>query len=161
MPSVPDTNTFTLQDVVAVVGGASLSSSFANSVDAYFDAAYKGSKDRLSNFRNYQIPSDAITILNVEYGVPDMDHWRVTYQINSLGGFLYNVIGVCWVFSIPGTPTISDSVAAHSNSGGGYGVGTYTDDMYNPEWSAASIRAFARTTDSSSVVYSLTEESAP
>lgn len=55
--SVPNTNTFTLDSVKVVVGGNSLSQCFANSVDAYFDPTYKGSKDRLSNFRNYTIPS--------------------------------------------------------------------------------------------------------
>lgn len=55
--SVPNTNTFKLSDVSAVVGGISLSQTFTNSVDAYFDPTYKGNKDRLSNFRNYTIPS--------------------------------------------------------------------------------------------------------
>jgi hypothetical protein len=54
--SVPNTDTFSLSDVNDVVGGVSLSAAFSFSVDAYFDPAYKGSKDRLSNFRNYTIP---------------------------------------------------------------------------------------------------------
>lgn len=53
--SVPNTNTFRLTDVTAITGGTSLSAAFANSNDAYFDPTYKGSKDRLSNFRNYTI----------------------------------------------------------------------------------------------------------
>lgn len=53
MASVPNTTTFTLQNVVSVVGGTSLSAAFANSVDSYFDPAYKGSKNNLLNFRNY------------------------------------------------------------------------------------------------------------
>jgi len=161
MPSVPNTNTFTLQDVVAVVGGASLSAAFANSVDAYFDAAYKGSKDRLSNFRNYQIPSDAITILDIQYYIPDVDHWRVTYRINSLSGFLYNVIGICYLYGYYENPTIADIIAAHANSSEGYAVGTYTDDIYNPSNFDIAVKAFARTTDSSSVVYSAVVREAP
>ena len=51
--SVPNTHTFSLLDVISVTGGTSLSTAFGLSVDAYFDALYKGSKDRQSNFRNY------------------------------------------------------------------------------------------------------------
>jgi hypothetical protein len=51
--SVPNTTTFTLQDVTNVVGGTTLSQAFANSVDSRFDPAYKGSKNSLYNFRNY------------------------------------------------------------------------------------------------------------
>ena len=56
---VPDTNTFKLSDVVAAVEDHAgniddkLTAAFANSIDTYFDVAYKGSKDRQSNFRNY------------------------------------------------------------------------------------------------------------
>ena len=52
---VPDTNTFTLQDVVDEVNPSieSLTACFADAVDDYFDVIYKGDKDRLSNFRNY------------------------------------------------------------------------------------------------------------
>lgn len=52
---VPDTNTFTLQDVVDVVSPSSdtLQACFDNAVDDFFDPAYEGSKDSLLNFRNY------------------------------------------------------------------------------------------------------------
>lgn len=56
---VPDTNTFSLQDVHEVVSEhtpatmGNLDNCFVNSVDDFFDPLYKGSKDRLSNFRNY------------------------------------------------------------------------------------------------------------
>lgn len=52
--SVPNTNTFSLIDVTTVVGGSSLSTAFTNADPGGFDPAYSGSKDRLSNFRNYQ-----------------------------------------------------------------------------------------------------------
>lgn len=55
--SVPNTNTFKLTDVTAITGGTTLSQAFANSTDSYFDPAYKGNKDRLSNFRNYTVGS--------------------------------------------------------------------------------------------------------
>lgn len=52
---VPDTSTFTLVDVKNAVAGSpnSLTAAFTASTDAFFDVTYKGSKDRLSNFRNY------------------------------------------------------------------------------------------------------------
>tara|TARA_R110000796_G_scaffold47585_1_gene114303 strand:- start:582 stop:995 length:414 start_codon:yes stop_codon:yes gene_type:complete len=54
--AVPNTSTFSLQDVTNEFGlGASdgLQDCFNDSTDSDFDSAYKGSKDRLSNFRNY------------------------------------------------------------------------------------------------------------
>jgi hypothetical protein len=53
--SVPNTNTFSLQDVCNVVLPSvdTLVTCFDEAVSAYFDAAYEGDHDRLSNFRNY------------------------------------------------------------------------------------------------------------
>ncbi len=56
--AVPDTNTFSLQDVVdeftkVVPPPDDLVDCFANANANAFDPAYEGSKDRLSNFRNY------------------------------------------------------------------------------------------------------------
>lgn len=58
--AVPDTNTFSLQDVCDELnnngesGIDDLTACFANANAAGFDATYEGSKDRLSNFRNYE-----------------------------------------------------------------------------------------------------------
>lgn len=54
--AVPDTNTFSLQDVITELGlGAtsSLANCFSAAQPGFYDPAYEGSKDRLSNFRNY------------------------------------------------------------------------------------------------------------
>ena len=56
MASVPNTNTFTLQDVANAIGQSNLVSCFVVAVDGYFDPAYKGSKNNLLNFRNYTTP---------------------------------------------------------------------------------------------------------
>lgn len=60
MKTVPNTDTFTLRDVVAVTGGTSLRQAFARSIDACFDPAYgyvpgdpRGLK--MSMFRNYHM----------------------------------------------------------------------------------------------------------
>lgn len=58
--AVPDTNTFSLQDVKIEIeagsGGTTndLVTAFANALASGFDPLYEGSKDRLLNFRNYQ-----------------------------------------------------------------------------------------------------------
>lgn len=54
--AIPDSAAFSLNDVRIELAGSnpySLSDAFTASVDGSFDATYKGSKDRLSNFRNY------------------------------------------------------------------------------------------------------------
>ena len=53
--AVPNTNTFSLQDVVNEINPTSdtLQSCFDNANPSQFDSTYQGSKDRLSNFRNY------------------------------------------------------------------------------------------------------------
>jgi len=55
MAGVPDTATFSLQDVVNVIplAQSSLQDCFDDAVDDFFDPTYKGSKDALLNFRNY------------------------------------------------------------------------------------------------------------
>jgi uncharacterized protein (TIGR02145 family) len=56
MGIVPNTNTFTLQNVNTAVipSSAKLSECFADGgVKENYDSSYRGSKDRLSNFRNY------------------------------------------------------------------------------------------------------------
>jgi hypothetical protein len=52
---VPNTTTFALTDVTAVVGGTSLTAAYTNSTDAFFDPTYKGSKNSQYNFRNYTV----------------------------------------------------------------------------------------------------------
>lgn len=51
--TVPNTTTYCFSDVTAVVGGTCLSEAFTNAIDSHFDPTYKGSKNSLSNFRNY------------------------------------------------------------------------------------------------------------
>ena len=57
--AVPDTNTFSLQDVTNELGlgsGDSLIDCFNDATSSEFDPNYKGDGDRLSNFRNYGGP---------------------------------------------------------------------------------------------------------
>ena len=53
MASVPNTATFSLTDVNVVLGQTNLVSCLAVAVDWCFNPAYKGSKNSLLNFRDY------------------------------------------------------------------------------------------------------------
>lgn len=99
MASVPNTNTFKLTDVTAVVGGSSLSVAFASSVDACFDPTYKGSKNSLLNFRNYDTTRGAPvnTLFNAPNGVTSTKiiietNWTSAKTITARG-FWYNTTG--------------------------------------------------------------------
>ena len=66
--SVPNTDTFALSDVVPEIGltsPESLQHCFDNAISWKFDPAYSGSKDRLSNFRNYGRNQ---TVIHTTYG---------------------------------------------------------------------------------------------
>lgn len=59
--SVPDTDSFSLQDVVNVVGGSSLSDAFSNANQNYFDLTFGNGKlapNSLIEFRNYGSHND-------------------------------------------------------------------------------------------------------
>ena len=62
MASVPDTTTFSLSDVKTVLGGNDLVANFSAAVDACFDINYKGSKNALYCFRNYNTVVRSISI---------------------------------------------------------------------------------------------------
>jgi len=72
MAGVPDTTTFKLTDVTAVVVPSSnnLVECFADAVAGYFDPTYAGSKDRLLNFRNYanEVPFDIVFDSSIDNG---------------------------------------------------------------------------------------------
>jgi hypothetical protein len=59
--TVPDTNTFTLDNVRFAVGAGyvTLADCFAYADPTYFDPNYSGSKNSLLNFRNYHPPVGA------------------------------------------------------------------------------------------------------
>lgn len=95
--SVPNTNTFSLQTVVGVVGGDDLQEVFSLSVDSYFDPAYKGDKSNLLNFRNYTIPSISIpTVVSPTYSNLASTHCDGSGNVSSDGGGAITERGVCW-----------------------------------------------------------------
>jgi uncharacterized protein (TIGR02145 family) len=106
--SVPNTTTFSLNDVRSELGlsyPSSQSACFAASVDEYFDAVYKGNKDRLSNFRNYgnlmiitygylynhYAAADARNICSEGWHIPSDEEFDTMGAY--LGGYGNNIIG--------------------------------------------------------------------
>lgn len=73
--AVPDNYSFTLGDVRDNVAGAptTLADAFAVAIDAKFDPAYKGSKNSLRNFRNYNDDGPANTLTVTPSVVEDLD----------------------------------------------------------------------------------------
>ncbi len=65
--TVPDTNTFTLQNVVDAIDPTTddLSDCFNDADSAQFDPTYEGSKDNLYNFRNYGNQSTGTGVLTL------------------------------------------------------------------------------------------------
>ena len=121
--SVPNTGTFSLQDVTNVTGGNSLSEAFGNSVDRYFDFRYKGNKRSLSNFRNY----------TTEVG-PEGDPIIATHEVTNISSTTATANGNLWdfgpsgpvyvrgfVYNTVGSPTIFDQLRMHQP-----GIGLYS-----------------------------------
>ena len=101
MTAVPNTNTFSLQDVYNSVHGhaagtaGNLQSCFANAVDYYFDPAYKGDKTNLYNFRNYTPYSVvnkmvAIVLNNSADGGKTSKDIRYNFTSNGPGDWSFN-----------------------------------------------------------------------
>ena len=109
--AVPDTNTFTLQDVVTEVNPTTddLTDCFADAVAASFDAAYEGSKDRLSNFRNYGAVSLTAFTTNATWQSTNANACTqnpATTRYHDGAGFLPVVNDVVWnTSSGTGVPT--------------------------------------------------------
>ena len=96
--SVPNTNTFSLQDVVNVVGGNNLISAFANSVDGCFDSAYKGSKNSLLNFRNYNALTTPIISISANFSTTAISatvYYGYSYVSYSITTSLTGIIATC------------------------------------------------------------------
>jgi len=66
--AVPDTSTFTLQDVVNEVNPTTddLIDCFADAVASKFDSTYSGSKNQLLNFRNYGNNTPVVSLTTTE-----------------------------------------------------------------------------------------------
>jgi len=100
MATVPDTDNFSLQDVVDVVNPTTddLADCFSDATAALFDYRYQGIKDRLSNFRNYGVEGiwtyrdNDVRIGHLCYGVATdgviiASVWDDGLRTNSIDGY--------------------------------------------------------------------------
>jgi len=127
--SVPNTDTFSLQDVYNAVHAhasgtqTNLQSCFDNSIDSYFDATYKGSKNSLYNFRNYH-PSTCSTPTVTTASITNILGTTATGggNVTADGGCTVTARGVCWGTS--SNPTISNSHTTDVS-----GTGSFTSSL--------------------------------
>ena len=113
--AVPDTTTFTLQNVVDEVNPTTddLVDCFADAVASKFDSSYEGSKNQLLNFRNY----GAVTISSFLSGSGQQDAKFICSQsVNTIKYF--NGSG--------SNPAVGDTVYENSNASTTTGNGFYT-----------------------------------
>ena len=128
--SVPDNNTFGLDAVRTELGLAyptGLGACFTASVDANFDQAYKGSKDRLSNFRNYNGLNKIEIIDIVSYP------W---FSGTGLGDTKKNVFAILYRTGVNFTPTtlnVTRWVKWQSDNSNLYDLGARNDDYVNTQ----------------------------
>ena len=68
---VPNTSTFSLQDVVNEVNPTTddLVDCFADAIASSFDSTYSGSKDQLLNFRNYGNSTPVVSLTTTELSI--------------------------------------------------------------------------------------------
>ena len=108
--SVPDTNTFNLKDVKAVVGGDDLETCYANSVDSFFDSYYRdhdpdgnpiADKSSLYNFRNY---TESAILQATIFAQSDYLQWFTRYYYSGS-------IGTDWAESLGWGPIVSQKPA--------------------------------------------------
>jgi len=120
--AVPNTNTFSLNDVRNELGlgsTASLSACFAAASDSQFDATYKGAKDRLSNFRNYGA-TPFVPSLSISPGSKSVTSSANNFSIRVTSNTSWSVSdNASWVTFSPssGSNNGSVSVSILANSG--------------------------------------------
>jgi len=143
--SVPNTTTFSLQDVYDVVHShasgtaTNLQSCFDNSIDAYFDVNYKGSKNSLYNFRNYTVSASSIpTVTTTDvsernaYLFAPTDYSLYLYvntyggNVTSQGSSAVTVRGIVYS-TINTTPTVGGANTTNDTNGSGTGV--FSEDI--------------------------------
>lgn len=109
--AVPNTNTFKLSDVITFIdifGVDSLADCFTVADAGLFDVAYQGSKDRLSNFRNYGNP----IILSATEGYFDFEGILLS------GVETFNVISSpAWTSECTGAGSVDPTSGASGTTG--------------------------------------------
>jgi hypothetical protein len=128
--AVPNTTTFSLQDVVDELGGLprpdDLIACFAAATSGGFDPSYEGSKNNLLNFRNYtSIVASVVITPATKNSFGNGDSFLVTVTANVAWTVSDNV---SWITSSPisGTGNGSFTVTVGSYLSGADRTGTVT-----------------------------------
>lgn len=126
--TVPNTSTFSYQDVVNVVGGTNLIQSYANAIGT-FDPAYVGSKNSLYNFRNYQNNCRPI-------GLPTVNIYYAPGNASTFSGAASNLFGYVqgyplYYISSEVTQLANYNVGTKVYSGNGVDCSTVSDGFYS------------------------------
>jgi hypothetical protein len=121
--SVPNTNNFSLIDVVAVSGLTSagdLQQSFLASTDSFFDPQYKGTKTNLYNFRHYSIPgsSQPPTVTTTHVSLIGTIAANGNGNVTTDGGSPILQRGICW--STSPNPTTGNSFVLVAGTTGAF-----------------------------------------
>lgn len=109
LDKVPNTSDFTLQNVCNVVLNnleGSLNNCFSIAESTYFNGSYSGSKDRLSNFRDYDPTSGGG---GGATGVIDIPQSQILFAYNESGS------GVAVTFTITANPSVTVNITPASN----------------------------------------------
>lgn len=89
--AVPNTNTFSLQDVVDEVNPTTddLVDCFADAIASKFDSAYSGSKNQLLNFRNYGASGNLLEVATTSSGFPPVYFAFISNESTAAQTFTY------------------------------------------------------------------------
>ena len=140
MANVPNTNDFSLQDVVNAVNPTTndLIDCFADATYDYYDTTYMGSLDRLSNFRNYgpYLSLDS-SILYFDFEGYPCGNYYVTVTSNT-----------SWYVSVDTSEIYSASCYPTSGSGNDT-VYFYCGEINYDNYDHASQMTFYKTSDNS------------
>ena len=127
--AVPNTTTFSLQDVVDEVNPTTddLVDCFADAITSAFDSDYSGSKNSLLNFRNYNSVStislsSASPFPGVLVGNTSTDNQNITYNWEYVGqsGDIDATVSYDGVTRSPGFVTSPNTTVSMSSLSDGY-----------------------------------------
>lgn len=111
-----------MTDVYGVIPYNRLTNQLYNSTDSYFDVAYKGSKDRLNNFRNYGPPAaSAPTVTSDGYTSTGCTTLTASGTVSSDGGAAVTARGIAYGTS--SNPTIAGGHTTNGSGTGSFGAG--------------------------------------
>ena len=146
--AVPNTTTFSLQDVVNEVNPTTddLVDCFADAISAYFDPTYSGSKNNLLNFRNYG--NDAIAVGSIQ-GFNSSSNKVLTLNVTAQDKLAFFAVSTDADVSSLATTSLADSSGAVWTK---YSGGTYQNVFSTSDLTTTGNRTLTLTTATSYVI---------